>query len=219
MKKFQLSVSSEESRKGRENNFLQIRKEKKIEEIGSRRSNVEPEPADLLAFRAKKEADQQEILGGQLILENSKKMKTGTDEEQKEALQFYRQRLSRPSNKENELMDALLIDEIVPRICSFLVRFDSPISQLEAVWCVTNLACGSPDVLDALYRLDVAGVLVNILASIPTSDADKSKLDLRDHCLWALSNLCAAKEDIRQAAIQKGIVGRDCPDRATKKMS
>ena len=103
-------------------------------------------------------------------------------------------------------MDALLIDEIVPRICSFLVRFDSPISQLEAVWCVTNLACGSPDVLDALYRLDVAGVLVNILASIPTSDADKSKLDLRDHCLWALSNLCAAKEDIRQAAIQKGIV-------------
>ena len=54
---------------------------------------------------------------------------------------------------------------LVPKFISFLSRYDSPKLQLEAAWCLTNIASGSDQQVQVLISKGIIDSFVKLLQS------------------------------------------------------
>lgn len=74
-------------------------------------------------------------------------------------------------------------NEVIRHLCEALLIHEAPLLQLEAAWCITNLACGESEHLSTLITHNVIGNIATVMMHC-TGD-----LTLLQQCIWALCNL------------------------------
>jgi hypothetical protein len=67
---------------------------------------------------------------------------------------------------------------ILPRLCEFLLPGFPPKIQFEACWAITNIASGSSEQTQAVYKCGAVPHIVNLVRS--------ENLDVREQAIWAL---------------------------------
>jgi hypothetical protein len=71
---------------------------------------------------------------------------------------------------------------VFPRLVDLLLRYDTPKLQVEAAWCITNIACGDNIFVQYLLGYQVLSNLLHVL------NHSNSNI-LKEQVLWALCNL------------------------------
>jgi hypothetical protein len=99
-------------------------------------------------------------------------------------------------------ISALIIDDTInspvfPVLVQFLDRDDNSFLQLEAAWCLTNIASGSEHHVQALAQAGAIEKLMRLLAS---------SQDIVEQTLWALGNILATGPTYRDRLLELGLV-------------
>jgi importin subunit alpha-6/7 len=110
-----------------------------------------------------------------------------------ESLVELRKALSRQDDAVIEIAVELGIVELLTK---FLGNSSCPANQVEAVWCITNIATGSSEQTDTV--LCTAPVLVQLLAI--------ENALLQEQCVWALGNMAGDNMDFRDRIRANGAV-------------
>ena len=108
-----------------------------------------------------------------------------------ESLVNLRKALSR---QDETVIDMALEHGIVPLLVKFLEDSSCPANQVEAVWCITNIATGTSEQTEAV--LDTAPILVQLLAIENTH--------LQEQCVWALGNMAGDNMQFRDRVRANG---------------
>jgi len=83
---------------------------------------------------------------------------------------------------------------VIPRLIEFLSRHDSQSLQLEAAWCITNIACGEGRHISALV---MSGVMLQLMLLVQATPHRK----VREQAMWAICNLTADSGACRSALL------------------
>jgi HEAT repeat protein len=175
----------EDSRKKREENAVQIRKEKRNESFQKRR-NLNAE-ADIQTLE----------MGGQnndlqTLVEMIKKP---DQRSQLEATTSIRKLLSMEQNPPiQEVIDSGVLGKLV----EFLRRNDAPNIQFEAAWALTNIASGSSD----QTRIVIDSGAVPVFKDLLSSPND----DVREQAVWALGNIAGDSPRCRDFVLSHGVM-------------
>jgi importin subunit alpha-1 len=88
---------------------------------------------------------------------------------------------------------------ILPRLRELLSDFSRPMVQLEACWCLTNIASGLPEHTAAVVESGSVPLFVQLLSS---SDGT-----LQEQAMWAIANIAGDRSEYRDGCISAGTVG------------
>jgi hypothetical protein len=71
---------------------------------------------------------------------------------------------------------------IVPCLISFLSRYENTALQIEAAWCITNIACGEARHIGSLIDAHATEALLEVITNTKS-------IALKDQALWAICNM------------------------------
>ncbi|PKA48398.1 Importin subunit alpha-1a [Apostasia shenzhenica] len=178
---------NEEGRRRREENVIEIRKNKRQENLQKFRcggAQVESSPGlseepsleklleSIPAMLANIHSDK-----GALHLDSTIK---------------FRQLLS----AEVPPIDLVIQSGVVPCIVSFLARQGFPQLQFEAAWVLTNIASGTSEHTQVVVDHGALPLLIKLLESI--------SIDVREQAMWALGNIAADSPRLRNMVLENG---------------
>lgn len=183
------SVDPDEQRRNRTETSIQIRKEKKEQQIAKRRtenpsiqSDAEPSKADpispssianIMEYRANILSDDPA-----LVLKST---------------QQFRRLLS---IEKNPPIQQVIEAGVVPRFVQFLTMQDNPALQFEAAWALTNIASGSSDQTRCVIEAGAVPIFIQLLQS-PNED-------VREQAAWALGNVAGDSVPCRDLVLSLG---------------
>ena len=75
-----------------------------------------------------------------------------------------------------------------------------PNLQYEATWCITNIASGSNDSVQALLEKGAIKIIQRLL------NKPDATLNLKEQCIWALGNMAGDNYQVRDIIIGTGII-------------
>ena len=87
---------------------------------------------------------------------------------------------------------------LVPKFITFLARSDLPKLQLEAAWCLTNIASGSDQQVQVLISNGMIDCFVKLL--------ETPHVELIEQVIWGLGNMAGDGPRIRNLVISAGAV-------------
>ncbi|XP_048230471.1 importin subunit alpha [Ricinus communis] len=189
--KYKVAVDAEEGRRRREENIIEIRKNKREENLQKKR-------------REGLQAAQQQQLTSSFAnatidkkLESLPAMVAGVWSEDKnaqlEATTHFRKLLSiERSPPINEVVQS----GVVPRFIEFLARDDFPQLQFEAAWALTNIASGTSENTKVVIDHGAVPIFIKLLSS-PTDD-------VREQAVWALGNIAGDSPKCRDFVLGHG---------------
>ncbi|XP_075247216.1 importin subunit alpha-8-like [Convolutriloba macropyga] len=195
----------EERRCGRQENQIELRKNKKDEQLMKRR-NIEPtldinEP--LSPVQLNNNADEKNSNAGALISEPIMSL----DEIQAHidnvsdpvrvlsAVRSTRRLLSRERNPPiGKIIDANLI----PSLVKYLMVDDNPLLQFEAAWAITNIASGTTEQTKAVVKSGAVEAFVHLLES--------DHMNVVEQAVWALGNIAGDGAPQRDRVTEAGAV-------------
>lgn len=93
--------------------------------------------------------------------------------------------------------------DLIPRLISFLDCYDSPQLQLEAAWCMTNIASGSSECTAFIVR---SGVIPCFVKLLETTMYD----DIKEQTIWGLGNIAGDSSEFRNLVLQCGALKPLC---------
>ncbi|CAL9213457.1 unnamed protein product [Arabidopsis halleri] len=175
--RYKVSVDADEGRRRREDNMVEIRKNKREENLQKkRREGFTPSMASQLG------QDFSSSLPTEKRLENIQQMIAGVMSEdrniQLEATAGFRKLLS---IERNPPINEVVQSGVVPRIVQFLSRDDFTQLQFEAAWALTNIASGTSENTKVIIDSGAVPLFVKLLSS--ASD------EVREQAVWALGNV------------------------------
>ncbi|CDP17235.1 unnamed protein product [Coffea canephora] len=188
--RYKVAVDAEEGRRRREDNMVEIRKNRREESLQKKRreglQNAFVVQSDTSSVEKK--------------LENLQAMVAGvwTDDGslQLEATTQFRKLLSiERSPPIQEVIQA----GVVPRFVQFLMREDFPQLQFEAAWALTNIASGTSEHTKVVIDHGAVPIFVQLLSS--PSD------DVREQAVWALGNVAGDSPKCRDLVLGHGALG------------
>ena len=185
-KNFKKAVDSAETRRKREDLNVQLRKQKREENLMKKRQQA----ADTgqLAVAAAKPTFRTET-----IPELVQGVMSGDRNVQYNATQQFRKLLSiEQSPPIQEVIEA----NVVPMFVEFLKDFHRPNLQFEAAWALTNIASGTPDQTKVVIEANAIPIFVQLLSS-PNDD-------VREQAVWALGNIAGDSPKCRDLVLQAG---------------
>ncbi|KAJ7977885.1 Importin subunit alpha [Quillaja saponaria] len=182
--RYKVAVDAEEGRRRREDNMVEIRKNKREESL----------------LKKRREGLQAHQMPGSVVekkLEHLPSMVDGvwTDDSslQLEATTQFRKLLS---IERSPPIEEVIQSGVVPRFVEFLMREDTPQLQFEAAWALTNIASGTSEHTKVVIDHGAVPIFVKLLGS--PSD------DVREQAVWALGNIAGDSPTYRDLVLHNG---------------
>ncbi|KAJ6683105.1 IMPORTIN ALPHA [Salix koriyanagi] len=186
--RYKVAVDADEGRRRREDNMVEIRKNRREESLQKkRREGLQSQamPASLHSSAAEKK------------LEHLPSMVAGVWSEdgslQLEATTQFRKLLS---IERSPPIEEVIQAGVVPRFVQFLMREDFPQLQFEAAWALTNIASGTSENTKVVIDHGAVPIFAQLLGS--PSD------DVREQAVWALGNVAGDSPRCRDLVLGHG---------------
>ncbi|XP_059625621.1 importin subunit alpha [Cornus florida] len=186
--RYKVAVDAEEGRRRREDNMVEIRKNRREESLlKKRREGLQAQqfPTTVNVTQLDKK------------LESLPAMVAGVWSDdgnlQLEATTQFRKLLS---IERNPPIEEVIQSGVVPRFVQFLARDDYPQLQFEAAWALTNIASGTSENTKVVIDHNAVPIFVRLLGS--PSD------DVREQAVWALGNIAGDSPKCRDLVLNHG---------------
>ncbi|KAI3448515.1 hypothetical protein Pfo_005180 [Paulownia fortunei] len=190
--RYKVAVDAEEGRRRREDNMVEIRKNRREESLQKkRREGIQQFAIPVEATTGIEKKVQLENLPSMVA-----SVWTDDASRQLEATTQFRKLLSiERSPPIQEVIQA----GVVPRFVEFLMREDFPQLQFEAAWALTNIASGTSEHTKVVIDHGAVPIFVKLLGS--PSD------DVREQAVWALGNVAGDSPKCRDLVLGHGALG------------
>ncbi|XAR58395.1 hypothetical protein NMG60_11013779 [Bertholletia excelsa] len=186
--RYKVAVDADEGRRRREDNMVEIRKNKREESLlKKRREGLQGQqfPAALSVSQMDKKLESLPAMVSGVWSDNSSL--------QLEATTQFRKLLS---IERNPPIEEVIRSGVVPCFVEFLGRDDYPQLQFEAAWALTNIASGTSDNTKVVIDHGAVPIFVRLLGS--PSD------DVREQAVWALGNVAGDSPKCRDLVLNHG---------------
>lgn len=185
--RYKVAVDAEEGRRRREDNMVEIRKNKREENLLKKRqvlpSQQFPTTIQTSTVEKKLESLPNMVAG---VWSNDSNL-------QLEATTQFRKLLS---IERSPPIEEVIQSGVVPRFVEFLMREDFPQLQFEAAWALTNIASGTSENTKVVIDHGAVPIFVKLLGSL--SD------DVREQAVWALGNVAGDSPRCRDLVLNHG---------------
>ncbi|OVA16734.1 Armadillo [Macleaya cordata] len=190
-KSYKTGVDADEARRRREDNLLEIRKNKREDSLLKKRRE------GLLQFQQSADPSLLAPPGIEKKLESLPVMVQGVWSDnpvlQLESTTQFRKLLS---IERSPPIEEVIKAGVVPRFVEFLERHDLPQLQFEAAWALTNIASGTSEHTRVVIEHGAVPKFVQLLSS--SSD------DVREQAVWALGNVAGDSPSCRDLVLGHG---------------
>ncbi|RYG50801.1 hypothetical protein EON67_04620, partial [archaeon] len=117
------------------------------------------------------------------------------------ALKWFRHELSREASPP---IAQVVATGVTPLFVQFMESHAQLRIRMEAAWCLTNIASGDSEMIEAVEDAGAIPAAIQIVREAPDCeqrDSTETVEDLRDQCVWLLSNLAGEGPHIRDTIL------------------
>ncbi|CAO2839774.1 unnamed protein product [Amaranthus hypochondriacus] len=187
--RYKVAVDAEEGRRRREDNMVEIRKNRREENLQKKRREGFQSASNQFSSQPSAVFDKK--------IDSLPQMVAGVYSDdgsaQLEATTYFRKLLS---IERNPPIEEVVQSGVVPRIVEFLGRDDFPQLQFEAAWALTNIASGTSENTKVVIDHGAVPIFAKLLGS--PSD------DVREQAVWALGNIAGDSPKCRDLVLAHG---------------
>ncbi|KAF5786452.1 putative importin-alpha, importin-beta-binding domain, armadillo-like helical [Helianthus annuus] len=198
--RYKVAVDADEGRRRREDNMVEIRKNRREESLQKKRREGLVGNQFPLPVQSSSVAEKKMFFGHvkcRCILENLPAMVAGIYSDdinmQLEATTQFRKLLS---IERSPPIEEVIHAGVVLHFVQFLMREEFPQLQFEAAWALTNIASGTSEHTKVVIDHGAVPIFVKLLAS--PSD------DVREQAVWALGNVAGDSPKCRDLVLGQG---------------
>eukprot|EP00727_Mastigamoeba_balamuthi_P007836 m51a1_g3673 putative importin alpha (546) ;mRNA; f:281546-283840 len=184
--KARVGFSTEDARRKREEQQLQIRKQKREESMLKRRNLQHLGPEDDSEAPDASKANFPELLA---------KINSADAEQQLVAAISFRKLLS---IEHQPPIDEVVALGVVPRFVQLLTVAGNPRLQFEALWCLTNVASGSSEQTKVVIESGAVPHFISLMSLVND--------DVREQAAWALGNIAGDSAVYRDYVLSAGVM-------------
>ncbi|KAJ9180352.1 hypothetical protein P3X46_008610 [Hevea brasiliensis] len=190
-KAYKTGVDADEARRRREDNLVEIRKNKREDNLlKKRREGLLLQPQHLLDAAQNAAAIEKRLESIPVMVQA---VWSDDPASQLEATTQFRKLLS---IERSPPIDEVIKAGVVPRFVQFLGRHVLPQLQFEAAWALTNVASGTSEHTRVVIEHGAVPMFVQLLGS--ASD------DVREQAVWALGNVAGDSPSCRDLVLGHG---------------
>lgn len=182
--------NQESLRQRRHEVTVELRKNKKEDQLFKRRNIHDNEPTSPL-----QESNGQTTPAITNLEELVNVMRTADPNKQFEAVQMARKMLSK---EKNPPIDPLIGHGVVPLCVQFLDSYSNPKLQFEAAWALTNIASGTSQQTNAVVMAGAVPKFVDLIMSPEQNVAEQA--------VWALGNIAGDGPSARDFVLAHNII-------------